>query len=132
MIGHSLDASVTINASGELYDLLAHYEKDLRSIFIVSELTLIKPDDADTSDNSRILKKIVGPFNIDPTDITDTPDILDRTFISTEISGLSIKVGAAAGEKCQRCLIYDPSVSEHPDNESLCSRFQAELDSRGS
>jgi isoleucyl-tRNA synthetase len=104
VIGHSLDASVTINVSGELYDLLAYYEKDLRSIFIVSELTLIKPDDADPSDNG---------------------------FIPTEISGLSIKVGAAAGEKCQRCWIYDPSVSEHTENESICSRCQAELDSMG-
>jgi len=104
LIGHSLDASVTINASKELYDLLAYYEKDLRSIFIVSELSLIKPEDADTSDNA---------------------------FIATDISGLSIKVGPAAGEKCQRCWIYDPSVGEHPENESICSRCQTELDSMG-
>ncbi len=104
VIGHSLDASVTLNTSKELYDLLVCYENDLRSIFIVSELTLINPDDADTS---------------------------DKAFVATEIDGLTIKVGAAAGEKCQRCWIYDLSVSEHPENESICSRCQAELDSIG-
>jgi len=104
VIGHSLDASVTLNASKELYDLLAHYENDLRSIFIVSELILVSTDDADTSDDA---------------------------FITTEIDGLFIKVGAAPGEKCQRCWIYDSSVGEHPDNESICCRCQAELDSMG-
>ncbi|MCD6584954.1 MAG: isoleucine--tRNA ligase [Desulfobacteraceae bacterium] len=105
VIGHSLDASVTLKASKELYDLLFYYETDLRSIFIVSGLTLISPDDAATSDDG---------------------------FISTDISGLSIKVGAAAGEKCQRCWIYDSSVGQHPEHESICSRCQAELDSMGS
>ncbi|MDA3896932.1 MAG: isoleucine--tRNA ligase [Desulfobacteraceae bacterium] len=104
VIGHSLDASVTLNTSKELYDLLVCYENDLRSIFIVSELILINPDDTDTS---------------------------DKAFVATEIDGLTIKVGAAAGEKCQRCWVYDLSVSEHPENESICSRCQAELDSMG-
>ncbi|MBC2716690.1 MAG: isoleucine--tRNA ligase [Desulfobacteraceae bacterium] len=107
VIGHSLDASVTLCTSKELYDLLVHYENDLRSIFIISELKLICPN---TADNAN----------------TD-----DDAFISTEISGLSIKVSAASGEKCQRCWIYDPSVGEHPENETICSRCQAELDSMG-
>jgi isoleucyl-tRNA synthetase len=87
---------------------LVCYENELRSIFIVSESKLICP--ADTQ---------------------DTADTVDDAFTQTEISGLSIKVGAAAGEKCQRCWIYDPSVGDHPENEAICSRCQAELESMG-
>ncbi|MBF0226942.1 MAG: isoleucine--tRNA ligase [Desulfobacterales bacterium] len=41
-IGHSLDASVLILTSDEIYDKLSPYTDDLRSIFIVSEATLKK------------------------------------------------------------------------------------------
>ena len=99
VIGHSLDASVTLCASKELFDLLNRYEKDLRSIFIVSGLTLVGPDMA------------------------------DDTFAATDIDGLSIKVIPAAGKKCRRCWMYDSSVAQHPDNEEICNRCQAVLDS---
>lgn len=102
IIGHSLDASVALCASQELYDLLARYEKDLRSIFIVSESTLLGPDMA---------------------------GLPDEAFVATDIDGLSIKVTAAAGQKCRRCWVHDVSVVEHPENEEICSRCQAVLDS---
>ena len=40
IIGHSLDATVTISATGELFELLNEYTKDLSSIFIVSKAAL--------------------------------------------------------------------------------------------
>jgi isoleucyl-tRNA synthetase len=43
-IGHSLDASVTLAVSKTLYDVLAAYEPDLRSIFIVSEVNLMQDE----------------------------------------------------------------------------------------
>jgi isoleucyl-tRNA synthetase len=41
-IGHSLDAAVTIGAKNELYDILKKRESELRSIFIVSKVTLLQ------------------------------------------------------------------------------------------
>ncbi|MBF0449235.1 MAG: isoleucine--tRNA ligase [Candidatus Magnetomorum sp.] len=41
-IGHSLDAHLTISAQDETYDLLANYPDDLRSLFIVSKVTLVQ------------------------------------------------------------------------------------------
>jgi isoleucyl-tRNA synthetase len=41
VIGHSLDASVTIAAPADLLDFLREYETELQSIFIVSKVTLI-------------------------------------------------------------------------------------------
>ncbi len=40
VIGHSLDAWVTLCASGPLYDLLKAYEADLRAFFIVSAVSI--------------------------------------------------------------------------------------------
>jgi isoleucyl-tRNA synthetase len=41
-IGHSLDAAVTIGAEGELYQLLSRYAGDLKTILIVSSVSLIE------------------------------------------------------------------------------------------
>jgi len=99
IIGHSLDASVTLCAAKDLYDVMARNETDLRSIFIVSEVRLA---DAATCDDG---------------------------FLKTEIPGLSIRVTAASGEKCQRCWVYDVSVGKHPERDGICDRCQAVLDS---
>ncbi|MBU2549383.1 MAG: isoleucine--tRNA ligase [Proteobacteria bacterium] len=44
VIGHPLDADVALYASDGLYDLLAPYENDLREVFIVSRVRLVKGD----------------------------------------------------------------------------------------
>jgi isoleucyl-tRNA synthetase len=41
VIGHSLDAAVSLTAKGELGDILSAYAEDLRSIFIVSQVSLV-------------------------------------------------------------------------------------------
>lgn len=41
-IGHSLDAAVTIGADDAVYDILKAHEADLRSIFITSNVNLVK------------------------------------------------------------------------------------------
>ena len=102
IIGHSLDASVTLRTSSEFYEVLAPYENDLRSIFIVSELILEK---------------------------SDAPETPDEAFTPTDIEGLSIKVQAATGKKCLRCWVHDHSVASHPESTEICSRCQAVLDS---
>ncbi len=42
VVGHALDAAVTLYASDSLYDFLLPYREDLRTIFIVSQVNLVK------------------------------------------------------------------------------------------
>ena len=100
-IGHSLDAAVTIDADNPLYDELYPYADHLGFMFIVSNLSLTKNN------------KPSGAFESD------------------DIEGLSILVEPAAGDKCERCWIYDPSVgtsSEHPTICHRCRGVLSELD----
>ena len=96
-IGHSLDAAVTIDADNPLYDELYPYADDLGSMFIVSNLSLTK--------NNK-------PSN---------------AFESADVKGLSILVESAAGDKCERCWIYDPSVGTSFEHPTICHRCQGVL-----
>ncbi len=97
-IGHSLDASLTIAAKGDFFDLLQSYAEDLRAFFIVSQAQLVDIDSADTS------------------------------FSETAIDEVKIRVVPAAGDKCQRCWVHDTSVGKNPDHPMVCSRCQTSLD----
>ena len=63
LIGHSLDASVTICAKGTLYDDLQPFENDLRSLLIVSKATLVSDNiqDAFSSEAIENLSVVVKP-----------------------------------------------------------------------
>ena len=96
-IGHSLDAAVTIYTNQEWFDALNPYKKELRTVFIVSEASLVhgeKPVEA---------------------------------FESPEIEGLSILVEHAAAEKCERCWIHDPSVGNSSEHPTICTRCEDAL-----
>jgi isoleucyl-tRNA synthetase len=97
LIGHSLDASATIYADGDLYDILEKYKDDLRAIFIVSEASLMKGD---------------------------TPD---EMYKSLDVEGLSIRVEPASGEKCERCWVHDISVGADSEQPTICNRCQNAL-----
>ncbi|MDD2316174.1 MAG: isoleucine--tRNA ligase [Desulfobacterales bacterium] len=86
IVGHSLDARVTLAADSELAAFLRPYESELRSILIVSQVVLI--DGAGS----------------------------DAAFLKGEIAGLGVRVEPAKGEKCQRCWIYDASVESDADH----------------
>lgn len=91
-VGHSLDASVTLYVSDDIYDDLSAYADELRSVFIVSKVVL-----------ARGL----------------TPD---EGVESSDIEGLSILVETADDGKCDRCWIHDPSVGTDNDHPTICSR----------
>jgi len=97
VIGHSLNASTTIYTDGDLYDILEKHKDDLRTIFIVSEASLIKGD---------------------------TPD---EIYKSLDVEGLSIRVEPASGEKCERCWVHDISVGADSEQPTICSRCQNSL-----
>jgi len=46
---------------------------------------------------------------------------------SAEVEGLSILIQRAAGQKCERCWVYDPKVGEQADLPTLCPRCRAAL-----
>lgn len=98
LIGHPLDAAITLHVSDELHGLLNEYAADLRSLLIVSR--------ADIS----------------------TEDAPQGAFVSEEIKGLRIQVAHASGEKCARCWIYDPHTGSRPEFPDACPRCAAVLE----
>lgn len=92
IIGHSLDARVTIAAPEKLRELFATHIEDLRALLIVSQVQL-----ADEKD-------IAVPFK------------------SEEIEGLVVGVEKARGSKCERCWIYEESVGLDAKHPTVCAR----------
>ncbi|MEP6635855.1 MAG: isoleucine--tRNA ligase [Acidobacteriota bacterium] len=89
-IGSSLEARVEIAATGAAYDLLVRYRNDLRYIFIVSQV--------------EVLRSAEGA------------------------SGVTIKIVAAEGEKCERCWNYSTHVGESRRYPNVCERCEAALE----
>ncbi|WP_418790532.1 isoleucine--tRNA ligase [Phosphitispora sp. TUW77] len=93
VIGHSLDAAVTVYADEELYSFLEPVAEQLASILIVSAAELKKDADA--------------PGGV---------------IVSEEMPGLKIKVDQAAGGKCERCWTYKEEVGKDPVYITLCGK----------
>ncbi|MBA4368008.1 MAG: isoleucine--tRNA ligase, partial [Desulfobacterium sp.] len=103
LIGHPLDASVTIQTTGELYELLHSYANELKSIFIVSKVLLTQ-------------EKIQGDV-----------------YTGETKEEIRILVQTASDQKCERCWIYDSSVGEHSGHPTICTRCHnaiAEMDTQ--
>ena len=96
-IGHPLDAAVTISAKRDVYDVLKPHAEDLRFIFIVSKVALLKDE------------------------------TLDDSFKSENVTGLFIRIEVAAGEKCERCWVHETSVGSNKEHPSICERCQKAL-----
>ena len=92
IIGHSLDARITIAAPQKLRELIAAHLEDMRSLLIVSQLQVAEEKD------------IAAPFK------------------SEEIEGLMVGVEKARGGKCERCWIYEESVGSNTKHPTVCSR----------
>jgi isoleucyl-tRNA synthetase len=92
IIGHSLDARITIAAPEKLRNLFAAHLEDMRSLLIVSQLQLAEAKD------------IAAPFK------------------SEEIEGLSVGVEKARGGKCERCWIYEESIGSDAKHPTVCAR----------
>jgi len=92
LIGHPLDAAVTLSVDADTHEALKPYAADLRFILIVSQAHL-----------------------------TQTP-LGDKAYQSEEIAGLSIDVAPSPGEKCERCWTHSPSVGSNQDFFTICDR----------
>jgi len=92
VIGHSLDARITIAAPEKMHALFAAHQEDLRALLIVSQLELAKESD------------------------------MTKPYASEEIKGLFVGVEKAHGVKCERCWIYEESVGSNEQHPTVCSR----------
>lgn len=92
MIGHPLDAAVTLCAGKTLHAVLSPYARELRAIFIVSQAMLSQ-----------------DAFEAD-------------AYVSETMEDLKIVVTPAVGDKCERCWMHAPSVGRGEEHPSLCQR----------
>lgn len=100
VIGHPLDASVTVYADGTAYEALyAFGEDNLAAFLIVSEAHVVQGTNQ-------------APSNA--YDCTET--------------GLRVVVTASAYEKCERCWIHRSTVGENAEHPTLCHRCVSVLE----
>jgi len=92
VIGHSLDARVSLAPPEKMRDFLKEHLEELRALLIVSQLQLVEE------------KEIKKPYQ------------------SEELKGLTIGVGKALGVKCERCWIYSESVGCDKEHPTVCDR----------
>ncbi|MFP3869909.1 MAG: isoleucine--tRNA ligase [Syntrophobacteria bacterium] len=97
MLGHSLDAEVTLGLSGPLLKELRGKEGLLSQVFIVSRVRL---QDAES---------------------------LDGGIKAGTIPGMLIQVEPASGKKCARCWVHHESVGTDREHLEICSRCLEEL-----
>jgi isoleucyl-tRNA synthetase len=101
LIGHPLDAAVTISVPKDMHTQLAPYSEELHSIFIVSQASLVMDEDFEDSYKSEV------------------------------VDGLKVLVKRSEGEKCERCWIRDISVGTVNDHPTICNRCKSSLEQMG-
>jgi isoleucyl-tRNA synthetase len=97
VLGHSLDAAVTISAPEKLLQILETHREDLRALLIVSDVCVVAGQES------------AGVYR------------------SAEIPDLAVDVSRAKGAKCNRCWNYSGTVGENPAHPTLCARCQRNL-----
>lgn len=97
VIGHSLEAKVLLQASGELLSFLQEEWDTVKEISIISEMS-------------------------EMSELTDTTLNTGITYKSEEVEDFVIQVVTASGEKCSRCWIRSTTVGDNNDHPEVCSR----------
>ena len=92
VVGHPLDAAVLVCPPEKLRSFVETHTGDLRSLLIVSQVSLADKDQ------------------------------IPEAYQSAEIEGLTVGVSKAGGQKCNRCWIYNESVGINPDHPTVCDR----------
>jgi isoleucyl-tRNA synthetase len=97
VVGHSLDAEVSLSLPEQLRDLLGGQEELLSQVFIVSKVSLTQADD------------------------------IKDGIEAVAVPGLVIQVRPAPGAKCARCWVHREGVGSHREHPEICSRCLEEL-----
>ncbi len=99
-IGSALEAQVTLYLTDEQQDFLKRYtDEALSTLFIVSAVN----------------RKSVSEFTPQKTAASEVVEL-------TGVEELSVTIDRAAGEKCQRCWMYNPQVGQDEAHPDLCPR----------
>ena len=98
IIGHSLNAEVTIFANEEYYNFIETIKDEMASIFIVSE------------------------FKLDKIENSVADAVLGET-----VQGIKIAIKQADGEKCERCWMYSKTVGKSEEHPTICERCEKNL-----
>ncbi len=98
LIGHPLDAAVTLCLPSPYTEILAEYQDSLDKLFIVSRVELAA-----------------------------SAETMEGAYRSTEIEGLAIAVAKAPGEKCERCWMHATTVGDQAEHPTVCARCCREL-----
>jgi isoleucyl-tRNA synthetase len=102
VIGHSLDARVTLGLPEDLSGTFADQEELLSTVCIVSQ-----------------------------TFLASTSDVLGNAIEGTAIPGLKIVVEAAKGAKCERCWVWSETVGRDAEQPTVCDRCREALTALG-
>ena len=92
IIGHALDAAVTLSMPEALSAVVKPDADELRTVFIVSKVSI------------------------------SAEESLAGGHESTNIPGLAIRIDPAPSEKCERCWIHEPSVGADALHKTICAR----------
>jgi isoleucyl-tRNA synthetase len=91
-IGHSLDAAVTLSIGDEsIRDIIPEAE-ELRTIFIVSKVSIVSGED------------------------------LEGAYKSDNLPEVRILVDSVSAQKCERCWLHDDSVGKNETHRTICHR----------
>ncbi len=101
VIGHPLDAEVTLYAANDTYNELAAYAAELANLLIVSKVNVKE-----------------GTEGVAGTPAEGYPDLL-------------IEVVASAAPKCERCWRHDETVGETSAHPTICGRCATVLANEG-
>jgi len=104
IVGHALDAAVTLSLPEELSAAVNPDADELRTVFIVSKVNIL----ADEGLRARLASESVAGRS--------------DAYRSTRIQGLAIRIDPAPGEKCERCWIHDLSVGADGLHKTICAR----------
>jgi isoleucyl-tRNA synthetase len=99
VIGHPLEAAITLYADGDLYEILSSSADELPMYLITSGAKLEK----------------------------GTPP--ERAYVSEKEPGVGVVVEPAAGAKCERCWKRSTTVGENDKYTDLCARCVDVVDS---
>ncbi|HMK61160.1 MAG TPA: isoleucine--tRNA ligase [Dissulfurispiraceae bacterium] len=97
-LGNALEAELSLYLPDTDYALLEEQQSFLPALFIVSKVVIHKAGNTETD-----------------------------AYESADIKGLSIKVGRAPGEKCERCWNRSTLVGSFSDHPGICERCHAAL-----
>lgn len=99
IIGHSLNAAVSLYVEPALYDFIVNFPEQLETIFIVSKVQVLRG-------------------------IEDAPV---TAIEANELKGVKIFVEKAQGEKCERCWKYCESVGKSIAHPTICTACEGHL-----